>query len=648
MKAGKLYHQYCIDKKGVSLIISVAVMMLLSIMAVTFVQLATYEQAASNNYLAQVDARLTAYAGFDKAMAEIYKRLLYDHYLDWEGHSSGNARLAYRKENYIENAYRTADPSNYINYNDLAYASTILRTRAENIISLPVTNATFTTSNGHTASGLVGRPPSSASSNRIGRYDLNGNYYALKISPPSYGRLNVNSHISSNTHSNTILRRILTTLASQCGFNTTQASQIADLIRPASWVASQPTQKRFGSQDALRTALNSSGIGSAMNREKLLGNLCTDSWIDSKGCVALPNSDISKPDGYTYLERRAPVNVNYISDELLYALVANIKGSAVFYKNDATYSTTILAPGQSYRSENSLTHTPTKVAINFSSLGTSKISSIVSAIKNSSYLDQTDQSPRYRDRMSFNQALETLLSAGFFNGYGQPSWLNNDIWNQAWRDALKSNFCPNGSNGFFNLNRGAYRRVGKAQMYDFSLGTPAHTTELCFHDDVGAVTIESLAQITARGGQVIAATARVSAIVNFATLMTQRSQQEFDMVVSNVANPDPDVLTLPLFRVYDATTKQVPNPAPYAYGIEGQVVPVTIAPTASSGYGAAFIPDLQNGLGSIYINKPSTVHYDIAPDGLCLYFETKFERQCYADVCHQSYCHPQIFFYFGS
>ena len=615
MKAGKVC-TYCFrlsSRRGVSLILSVSVMMLLSIMAVTFIRLATYEQAASNNYLAIVDARLTAYAGFDRAMAEIYGQLVTTGRVDWEGEEakwagSGNPGANGAKNVVI--AYPKASTRHDLAAASASNAIISMTSAAPSLAPLTVAGSTYS------VSGVIGRGTGLA--DLVGRYDLNGNFYCLKIIPPSHGRLNVNSHISStvnNSASNRVLREILETLAQESGFTgnlSTPGSQVAAVVNAIRASAANPPHlqsKFFQNREDLSNAIL--GIGSAAAREKFLKNLCTDSWINDSGLVAQRAASTGAPDSYAITgERRAPINVNYISDELLYALVANIKGMAVFYQNSASYTPVMLKNGVEYRTETSLAHVATPVPINFRSLPSGNIDNIVSQIKNSAYLNQTTQSPRYNDRLKFNGAIEgnyspTVGTLSFVGIGNQPTWLNNDIWNQAWLDALKSNFSPNGSNGFYNMNRGSYRRVGKAQLYYDDSGTirPGHTTELCFNDNLGSVAIESLGRITARGSQTIVATATVKAKVNFATLLRHHTQAHFE------AAPAPTtVITFP------------PKPVGVASTREGQVLPKpNDPPTADFTMPTTNETQLQadtTAWGCNPLLLLSKANYDINPDGV--------------------------------
>lgn len=510
------------NQSGVSLIVVVAVMMSLSIMAITFVRMMLYERAAANNYSTTVDARFTALAGLDRAIAEISQRMREG--VSWGDKEKGTPCAICNLNHEVISYPYSADSS----LADLAIASK----KQQPELGLPHISLEAGTRGNFYYSGFVGP----------GRYEPQGNFYSLKIASNA-GKFNINSHIhiseysgdARQTISSMTFQRILNNLAKHCGIVTAaDAKSIADAIA----LKSVENGKRWNNMAEVE--LKISKISTEALRKKVLANLCADSWIDTKtyGVYNTSERPISegsqqKPPSY-YSEWRAPVDVNSASNELITALISSIKGYAMFYDNQGTQGSpdrTFIEDGsvtdtgeKLFKTETELHDAPVYTCLDFS-YDDDKIAKFIAG-----KITSRVTVPRFQDRAEFEKFVDedlNLSDAGMLPA--RPAHIRDDAtWESAWLDALKSNFNPNVIDNIWNPNKPAYRRVCRGDLFVNAGGLclPYHSTDFCFFSP-GSVEIVSLGRVTAGQGEQIVATATVSATVEFGDIITHTTQEDF-------------------------------------------------------------------------------------------------------------------------
>jgi hypothetical protein len=70
------------NRRGATLLVSIAILTLLAVFSVAFVQLVNFERNASANYVDSVHARMLARAGIQRAIAELQRKAAIKHYSD--------------------------------------------------------------------------------------------------------------------------------------------------------------------------------------------------------------------------------------------------------------------------------------------------------------------------------------------------------------------------------------------------------------------------------------------------------------------------------------------------------------------------------------------------------------------------------------
>lgn len=480
-------------KKGVVLVIVISVMVSMAIMGVSFVRISTSENAATGNYSTYVEAELTALAGIERAIIEIQNQLRNTGAIDWRG--------AIRYQSNLSDLEDATNPN-----------------ATEQIISFDAGNVF-----GYSYSGQVGMRNPADLSQILGRYDVGGNFYSLKIEE-SAGKLNVNSHISAinQTRSNSIMNQLLRTLASNCGLGA-NATNAANKLRSAN----ANTPYRFRNMHEVREALDSPrtppyppvvnpqnlpAIPNGAAKELFLQNLCTDSWVDTKTVGAQKTSPHNTTPGF-YSEQRAPVNVNQVSQELLSTLIRHIKATTLFYNVDPEYGNDQVGTGPQFQTETNMQIQPEYRSISFSDTEATNIARHII------------QGAPFNDRGTLESRIDNIPPGQLPNN-PDPSWIGNEYWRKACRDTLKSNFNPDLIDNHLNPNSEIYLRVGKGDLYDLNTFQACHTTELCLFS-FGDITISSLARITAGNGSRVISKCLITAKVRFAELLTHTTQQDF-------------------------------------------------------------------------------------------------------------------------
>ena len=452
-------------RKGVALIVSISILLALSALGVTFAKLTNYERALSNNFVASFDARSATQTGINQAIAVLSEQIRLYGYV----HDSGIL-------------YPHAINSQY--YNDLKDTSA----QGQNISLQQGTVGTFS------YSGMIGYPKGT---DTVGRYETNGNFYSLKIVNLA-GKLNLNSHISPSSlqqYSNSIMNRILRSLAASCNILATEVNKVADALRDPN-SSNRPDYRSMDDVEQIIEDCCPASLES--DKRKFLNNLCIYSWIDPKTACAIPATPIALPPVY-YSEQRAPIDVNSASNDLLAALVANIKARVVFFDYDGVTAVDAdITPdtGESQsQTETSISHTLYPQDIDFSGANITNIVNTITTV------------PGTQTRITHYGVVESNIET--ISNSDLPSFpvgtLPNSLqteWYQACKDALKSNFNPNTTDNFWIPNKPVYYRVVKANLYDEVSSVPHHTTELCFCSK-GRFEITSVGRITAWQGTVV-------------------------------------------------------------------------------------------------------------------------------------------------
>lgn len=518
-------------RRGVSLILTVSVMMLLSVASVTYIQSTTYERAAAGNYLALVDAKLTAFAGLEKAIRETTQ-----HFLNGEGlhtpvtdTASLLVPLAYPQgsDSDLKTAARITDPISLCEID-------------------PATDDVITHHGGISHSGLVGP----------GRYEPNGNFYSLQITDNASG-LNINSHVALNTslqsQSDAVLNRILSSLATRCGITNpnTIATQLSSERGSFKY--------RFDFMEDLETFISDNATGSGAAKEQFLRNLCTDSWIDTStsGVYRSSSRSLSSPPQY-YRETRAPVDINSISQELLAALIENLYGVAIAYQNEAGTNTNMGTDSfgpDTIDVETKMDYEPHAIAVDFGTVTAANILNIAQTI-----LLESGSRVNFNDFAQFEKRLDDKIStlSSYFPS-NSTSWITTGQWQQICLDVLKSNFNPNVQDNYWNPNVHAYKRVCKGDLFINSGGAclPRHTTELCFFS-LSGLSIQSVGWITISGGTQVISLSTVSAKLEFGEILQHTLQTDFGTGSS-------DTITSPVNRSHFTSSDSVAGavePAP--------------------------------------------------------------------------------------
>lgn len=519
-------------RKGVALIVCVATMMSLSIMAVTFVRMMNYEEASAGNYTALVDARLTAAAGIERVKALMYEDIRRFGFVttQTEATTYGYAKPADFWYPYAQGVRPTPNPV----YNSVEIAS---RNRA--LLSLRAgQNASYS------YSGILGSQIG-ATTNRRGRYDVNGNFYALKIEDLQ-GKFNVNSHIpltlagawdstaGRQRRADTIVNGILAALASACGIHSSDCGPIADAIRPI-----RDTQATFYTSKKELEAMVASFCpnSTTAQKSKFLDNLCVHSWMD-ESARSFTRSTLNPPQPYAgnygvyYREMRAPVNINTVSRELLMVLISRIRTRIHLYEttrtvaNESDYNTQG-SPGV-MQTETTLSFALRSYDVSFAAYAWTLADLLLANIPASQTIRSAAQ-------------LEALIDnpANLPDGNLPPpaaAWISNDAaarkrWYQACRDALKSNFNPNALDNHWNPNKPAFRELTRADLYNTSSTisgsyAPGYTTDLCFSDN-GRAEITSFGVITANNFTTTVACTTLRSSIELCEIQTHSTQKDF-------------------------------------------------------------------------------------------------------------------------
>ncbi|BBM82402.1 pilus assembly PilX N-terminal domain-containing protein [Candidatus Uabimicrobium amorphum] len=560
--------------KGLALVITMGVLLVLSTTGVTFVRMTSYERTAASNYKDRVEAKLAAFAGIDHAVAVLFEQAK----TGSVGQPINGVAVLYP---HAPGDTATIDGQQ----TDIFDLDNAMRGGGE--ATPPLLSLHDDVQGEFSYSGLVGRRIGTTTIR--GTYEDSGNLYGIKITDIG-GRLNVNSHISvdqagnplanEQIDSNRIMRNLIQTLAGRCGIASGEATTLAAAIRPND--ASVPNFNTT-SIEALVTDLCTSSTQQA--RDRFLANVCVNSRIDQNTAKAsLVDNSTGNPISPQSLrardyrtdvapqfvrEMRAPININRASEELVATLIENLKAIPVLLLSrvqrsiDGTFAENTAPGSVEIRKETSIDHRIPRLEVSFTAAQALNIAQFLVGKTYSTSAQINEEIDRIQeidpsdgvdageaallDSSTFFPAFPTVEVKTLFGGAGV---LFGDadadlvrlkiLWKRACRDILKSNFNPNVIDNFWNPNL-AVRMLGvKSNLFGRDstsvtglivapLTTPIvnhHTTELTAFDD-GVYEITSSSRITANNGQFVAGACTFRSELRLFDVVEHTTQQDF-------------------------------------------------------------------------------------------------------------------------
>lgn len=300
----------------------------------------------------------------------------------------------------------------------------------------------------HKSKPLKGAVGKTIGKQRRGNYGVNSNTYTTRISS-EMAKLNINSYVALDKKyqpaSNHTLYRVLLSLAQACKFP--HAQRIAQLLT----TRQINDNKRFTSRENLVAFLQQNFTNSPQ-LQRFIAHISVSS--NTRSCFTALGENTY------YEELRAAIDINNVSRELLYALIANIKATVHFYK--------IKESAKPYP-----LHRPQKKIVDFSQAN-------IHAMVNYIQKRITAVSPFY----SFAQFAQCIddLPQHFFPRC--PHNITKGLWLQIWRDTLKNNFSSDVIDNNCNPNFPMHTHVAKKNLWFVENDTSycGHTAQgLFFH-----------------------------------------------------------------------------------------------------------------------------------------------------------------------
>lgn len=546
-------------RRGLALIFTVAILLVLSIMAVSFARIAAIEFAASKNFSGKVEARLVAMAGIDRAVASL------GDLFSAQGYTAGNQEWSYPHAP------------------DFSLESAILQAGAGRSVSYE--SAISPTYNMHHSGILAG-----------GTYDPVARIYSLKIIDMS-GQINVNSHIgipgttSVPAHQvmcNRTIHRLLRSLALACGFNSANAEQVAsalvdvDNFTPVVDPNAVVLPRRWEYKDAVISTVQNLGLDTART-ERFLNNVTVSSWLNRSTAI-VGNPGLSAVAIPNYLrEARAPVNINTASREVLAALLMGVTARPVYLDNSpSTSGAAKFSASQDgnveIREDRDLNSLPVRNlevnlfadndpagALAFADLIIAARDNPVSGpFKSWGDFDSFIQGSSINGFIPNNAAFANAFNPGEGGIEGTQvvkQNLGTQTWAQICRDLLKANFNSNTLDNRFNPTRPSRLRVSKGDLFNNG-NQHTHTTEFTF-SSLGYVEITSLGQLIDKVVQQSVRSAMMRAEVSLLQVYHHTTQQHFETALTLNANNYPNfhgaTTTYPAVVEKNLTA---PSPAP--------------------------------------------------------------------------------------
>lgn len=526
------------ERKGITLIVVTSIMLVLSTTAVTFVRLTGYERTAASNYASTVDAKLTAYAGVDHALALIYDNI----------RTKGRIGLSEPISNVA------------LQYPTNSNRDVFLASQTPEPISLELDIDLYNdgdTNDPFTISGLVGR---AIGGNIFGTSELHGNFYSLKLEDSS-GKINVNSFIPITINANgsialrtdpavvvpsaETMQRILLTLA-ELAFPASDAAFHNAIVSAVINTPIDATNRtRFSNMQELETKIATEvpGFEGSAGAEIFLNNLTTSSIVDTRTVAVSVDDALDLRDAPAYYhEARAPVNINTASREVLIALIRNIRGRANFFASEITDDEDPTFSDNAIRVETTLRNEIIQYQIEIPQAEAEVLADEIIRrrdVDRNPFLDQGEIDEFFNaqnidiDVPTVQLAVNAPTIVKFTGLSPTATVVSEQAWDQAVRDMLRSNFNPNVVENFWNPNAGAFRRVSTSDLVRIeSDGTnfqtkPSHTLELV-PSSVGSVEITSVGRTTAQQGNLVTGISIIETTAEFGREVTHTRQLDFE------------------------------------------------------------------------------------------------------------------------
>jgi len=509
-----LFYRKKQKEKGMALILTVAIMLVLSIMAVTFVRLAILDQVAASNKVAFVDAKLTAQAGIERAKAYLWKSLI-----------QGKTHKDEDKDGLPKNFWYPKDITTNLN----------IATQKKYTISLQDTRV-INPDIPYSYSGLIGDKrdtkgkPLTPTYYRQGRFEKNGNFYALKIED-NQGKVNLNGFSNDNTRLGNFLDQVMSSYSTihNLGWTDINRGRFVNALiqdpKPNSMQEVISIIKTRNLRPATRITIPEDQILNFLQE-----NICFASCIDytTKGHTHSPKGIWKKGIGMNFVNRpRSPININTASKSVIQGLIQGI--TAVCHVSSIEAGESVPIP---YSSIGTLENTPketsfkqttglrypkdTEVVINFNTVANILAETIHQEIHHNS-------SNEYKPFIGWKDFEEFLINLPTNCYPTAPANLAKTGVSNQWRnfcvDALMANFNPNVQMNLLNPSKHYHRNVVQSHLI-------SSTTEICF-DCLGSVGITSLGRITANNFQFQASTATLYESISFSSIITQTTVNHF-------------------------------------------------------------------------------------------------------------------------
>lgn len=277
-------------------------------------------------------------------------------------------------------------------------------------------------------------------------------------------------------------------------------------------------------------------------QERFLSRVTVSSWIDLKTCVlARCPSTVDEMPEYMR-EARSPINVNTASEEVIAAVLWDLKASPVLPNNRVARqlsSDGVVRPGTLY-DETELSSTARHVAI---SLVPNRDTALLIARE----LVEYRKLAPFKTWAEFHKVLKTMfeLNPALVPDDGgvieeihpnptAPEIRDREIGERMWREAcvdiIYANCNPNGIENKFNPSHYAFLRTAKSDLFAENPLTGAkektHSTEFCFAP-TGIFEITSLGQVLTEDGRTLAMTLLCSE-VSLLSLYRHTTQEDFE------------------------------------------------------------------------------------------------------------------------
>ena len=536
-------------QNGMVLIVVVSILALLSLMSVTFVRMMVYEQVAASNSGANSNARLIAQCGIEEAKARLWKYLLTAQEENSLLVSTESSLFSNKNDNYDNFWYPIPSDDQYY---DLKSA-----VRDKKAISLHANAG----KNEYSASGYVGIVRQRRSQ-YFGSYEMNGNFYALKIED-NQGKLNINSHrpkkITTDTssayatkcqYSNLVMNNLIRRLAVNCGLgeskNATLPVAIADILRPIN--SSEPplyTNLTNVRDKILNEVQKHTTITNLLqnNLNKFFYNICINSWMDKKTQVPIASyikrttADQLHNIQY-YIEYRSPININTVSLELLAAIIEEVGANVFICHCQGTVAQDAIFESQ--QAETEIRYVLDQNTVQFDDPQNQSLSDTNAMAIARELIGNIDANPDNRRRYYNFHELDNAIDSidGNYWKITESNTGKKLALQQLPKDVLKANFNPNARENTVSLNANNYINATKGDLYlqniyevmvngqPTLIDAPTHTTELCFWCN-GYASITSLGMITANNHNTIIEESVINEQVAFGDWVTHTTQHDF-------------------------------------------------------------------------------------------------------------------------